>query len=212
MKNHPTSLRLLLLSMSLCLWLNAAAQTGFTISELSDSVFQRMQGRSFPKGCTVKRAALRYLTVLHVDAEGREHQGELVCNQLIAQDLLDIFKELYKARYPIERIRLIDDYGADDERSMRANNTSCFCYRTVGSSQKLSKHAQGLAIDMNPLYNPCVKGSRVQPSTSLRYADRGRKFSYKIERGDLLWRLFTERGFRWGGSWRSLKDYQHFER
>lgn len=173
MKNRPMRLRLLLLSMSLCLWLNTAAQAGFTISELSDSVFQRMQDKSFPKGCTVKRAALRY---------------------------------------PIERMRLIDDYGADDERSMRANNTSCFCYRTVGSSQKLSKHAQGLAIDMNPLYNPCVKGSRVQPSTSLRYADRGRKFSYKIERGDLLWRLFTERGFRWGGSWRSLKDYQHFER
>ena len=184
----------------------------FAVQELSDSVFQRMQGKSYPKGCIVKREDLRYLTVLHVDAEGQVHRGELVCNRLIAQDVLDIFKQLYEARYPIQRMRLIDDYGADDECSMQANNTSGFCYRVVSGSTKLSKHAQGLAIDINPLYNPCVKGTQVQPVTGRRYVDRSRKFSYKIERGDLLWRLFTERGFRWGGAWRSLKDYQHFER
>lgn len=184
----------------------------FAVHELSDSVFQRMQGKSYPKGCTVKRTDLRYLTVLHVDAEGNVHRGELVCNRLIAQDVLDIFKQLYMARYPIQCMRLIDDYGADDERSMQANNTSGFCYRAVSGSQKLSKHAQGLAIDINPLYNPCVKGVHVQPSTGRRYVDRRSKFTYKIERGDLLWRLFTERGFRWGGTWRSLKDYQHFEK
>lgn len=184
----------------------------FAVHELSDSIFQRMQGKSYPKGCTVKRTDLRYLTVLHVDAEGNVHRGELVCNRLIAQDVLDIFKQLYMARYPIQCMRLIDDYGADDERSMQANNTSGFCYRAVSGSQKLSKHAQGLAIDINPLYNPCVKGAHVQPSTGRRYVDRRSKFNYKIERGDLLWRLFTERGFRWGGTWRSLKDYQHFEK
>ena len=181
----------------------------FAVHELSDSIFQRMQGKSYPKGCPVKRTDLRYLTVLHVDAEGNVHRGELVCNRLIAQDVLDIFKQLYMARYPIQCMRLIDDYGADDERSMQANNTSGFCYRAVSGSQKLSK---GLAIDVNPLYNPCVKGAHVQPSTGRRYVDRRSKFNYKIERGDLLWRLFTERGFRWGGTWRSLKDYQHFEK
>ena len=184
----------------------------FAVHELSDSIFQRMLGKSYPKGCTVKRTDLRYLTVLHVDAEGNVHRGELVCNRLIAQDVLDIFKQLYMARYPIQSMRLIDDYGADDERSMQANNTSGFCYRAVSGSQKLSKHAQGLAIDINPLYKPCVKGAHVQPSTGRRYVDRRSKFNYKIERGDLLWRLFTERGFRWGGTWRSLKDYQHFEK
>jgi hypothetical protein len=184
----------------------------FAVHELSDSIFQRMLGKSYPKGCTVKRTDLRYLTVLHVDAEGNVHRGELVCNRLIAQDVLDIFKQLYVAGYPIEHMRLIDDYGADDERSMQANNTSCFCFRAVSGTKKLSKHAQGLAIDINPLYNPCVKGSRVQPTTGRPYTNRNRKFGYKIEKGDLLWKLFTEHGFSWGGAWKTLKDYQHFEK
>ena len=193
------------------MWMPLIAQD-FSISELSDSVFERMQGKSYPKGCTVKREELRYLTILHVDAKGKVHQGELVCNKAIASDLITIFKELYKAKYPIERMQLIDNYDADDERSMRANNTSCFCYRQINGSHKLSKHSQGLAIDINPLYNPCVKGQHVQPATGRRYANRKIRFDYKIERGDLLWQLFTAHGFRWGGAWRSLKDWQHFEK
>jgi prepilin-type N-terminal cleavage/methylation domain-containing protein len=147
-----------------------------------------------------------------VDANGGEHKGELVCNKAIAEDLIYIFRELYKARYPIERMTLIDRFDADDEQSMRDNNSSCFCYRVVKGTAKLSKHAQGLAIDINPLYNPCVRGRRVQPATASRYVNRQRSFNYKIEHGDLLWQLFTERGFRWGGAWRSMKDWQHFEK
>ena len=122
----------------------ATAQTmqGFSIQEISDSVFARMQGKSFPAHCTVKRSDLRYLQVLHVDAEGETHRGEMVCNKAIAEDLLEIFQELYRQRYPIERMRLIDDYDADDEQSMRDNNSSSFCYRVVEGSTKLSKHAQ----------------------------------------------------------------------
>ncbi len=187
------------------------AQGDFSVQPLSDSIFQVMKGKSYPEGCTIERSDLRYLTVLHVDAEGRVHRGELVCNKAIADNLLDIFRELYKARYPIERMQLIDNFDADDERSMQANNSSCFCYRVVKGSKHLSKHSQGMAIDINPLYNPCVKGEHVQPATARRYANRSRKFSYKIERGDLLWQLFTQHGFRWGGAWRSLKDWQHFE-
>jgi hypothetical protein len=203
---------LLLLMLLLCMAGRCVAQDAFTSQPLSDSVFAVMQGRSYPKGCTVSRTDLRYLTVLHVDARGETHRGELVCNKLIADDLLYIFKELYKARYPIEHMRLIDNYDADDERSMTANNTSCFCYRAVAGSKHLSKHAQGLAIDINPLYNPCVRGQRVQPANGRKWAHRARTFIYKIERGDQLWQLFRERGFTWGGSWRSVKDWQHFEK
>lgn len=187
-------------------------QTGFAIHELSDSVFSVMQGKSYPKGCTVKRSDLRYLTVLHYDEAGTIHQGELVCNKNIAKDFLDIFKKLFSAHYPIERMQLIDNFDADDERSMSANNTSCFCYRNVDGSKKLSKHSLGIAIDINPLYNPCVRNNKVQPNNGFPYTNRTRKFNYKIERGDLLWRLFTEHGFRWGGSWRTVKDWQHFEK
>lgn len=189
----------------------------FSVAPLSDSLFARMQGKSYPEGCTVARSDLRHVRVLHVDAQGRVHQGELVCNKAIAQDLLDIFRQLYQARYPIEKIRLIDDYEADDEQSMRDNNTSCFCYRTVSGTKKLSKHAQGLAIDINTRYNPWVrKGADgrqlVSPSNGTPYADRRQTYPYKIVKGDLLYRLFIQHGFQWGGNWRTMKDYQHFEK
>ena len=192
------------------------AQT-FTIDTISDGVFQRMQGKSYKKGCTVARAELCYLRLSHYDKDGREHVGELVCNKAIAEDLKAIFQELYKQKYPIERMRLIDDYDGDDERSMAANNTSCFNFRSIAGSGKLSKHATGMAIDINPLYNPYVKRRKdgttfVQPATATKYADRGKAWPYKIERGDLCHRLFVAHGFRWGGAWASQKDYQHFER
>ncbi|MBQ8462493.1 MAG: M15 family metallopeptidase [Prevotella sp.] len=99
---------------------------------------------------------------------------------------------------------------------MRHNNSSAFCYRPVSGSKTLSKHARGLAVDINPFYNPYYKdrpdGTRyVQPATAVIYCDRTKTFPYKITRGDLCHRLFTEAGFRWGGDWRSCKDYQHFE-
>lgn len=165
----------------------------------------------------VHAVELDTLTVQHIDANGKTQQGTIICNKAITQDLREIFAELYRAKYPIERIRPISEYGNDDERSMRANNTSCYCYRVVKGSTKLSKHAQGLAIDINPLYNPCVKRKKdgtllIQPVTGKPYADRSKSFKYKITTQDLCYRLFIQHGFRWGGSWRSLKDYQHFEK
>ena len=129
----------------------AAQNDAFKTDTLTDAVFQRMLGRSYPADCTVAKSELRYLQVLHYDAEGHVHKGEMVCNRRIADDLLDIFRRLYEAHYPIERMKLIDDYGADDEQSMQANNTSCFCYRAMAGGKRLSKHAQGLAVDINPL-------------------------------------------------------------
>ena len=189
----------------------------FRVDTLSDAVFSRMLGKSFPEGCTVARSDLRLLSVLHYDADGSTKHGQMVCNKAIADDLLDIFRQLYEARYPIERMTLIDDYDADDERSMTANNTSCFCFRQVAGSKKLSKHAQGLAVDINPLYNPCVRkksdgSTTVEPVAGAPYADRRKPSLYKLKRGDLCYRLFVEHGFRWGGAWKTVKDYQHFER
>ena len=209
-------IRLTLLSL-LTSCLSALSAQTFTSEPIPDSVFQRMKDRSYPEGCTIPRSNLRYLRLSHVDAEGCEHIGEMVCNKAIAQDLIDIFSQLYRQRYPIERIRLIDDYEADDERSMRHNNTSCFCFRRVSGTKKLSKHAQGLAVDVNTLYNPYVRTGRngqriVEPATAVNYVDRSRTFKYKISKGDLLHRLFLQHGFTWGGSWRTMKDWQHFEK
>lgn len=186
----------------------------FTVHHIPDSIFSLMQGRSYPKGCTVPRSSLRYLRVKHVDLHGRERQGELVCHQDIATDLIAIFRALYEARYPIERMELIDRYGANDDRSMRANNSSAFNYRHVAGTRVLSNHSYGRAIDINPLYNPYVSGDgrRVQPANARPYAQRSQSFPYKITQGDLCYQLFKQYGFTWGGDWRSKKDYQHFEK
>ncbi|MBQ9636483.1 MAG: M15 family metallopeptidase [Prevotella sp.] len=211
--------RILLVIMLGLLTVACHAQTSdaFCIDTISDAVFARMQGKSFPHGCSVSRSSLRLVRVLHTDFHGNTARGEIVCHKSIAQDLLDIFRELYRQHYPIASIRLIDDFDADDERSMQANNTSCFCYRVVNGSKKLSAHARGLAIDLNPLQNPCVRRRKdgtiiIQPHTGKAYANRARTFKYKITHNDLAYQLFTRHGFRWGGDWRSVKDYQHFEK
>ena len=200
----------------LCCTTGAQGQV-FTSQAIPDSVFATMQGRTWHDNPYIRRADLRYLRISHYDLEGRTHVGELICNKLIAQKLLTIFRELYNARYPIQQMRLPDVYGADDERQMRANNTSCFCYRNISDSKNLSKHARGLAIDINPLYNPYIRYSKkdghqiVEPATAKPYADRNATFPYKITTTDLCYRLFIKHGFTWGGAWRSVKDYQHFE-
>lgn len=206
----------LLIIACLSLLTTRAQDCNFSIDTISDAVFLRMQGRSFPANCTTPRSELRYLRVLHRNAEDSVLHGELVCNKAIAEDLLDIFRKLYEAHYPIEHIRLIDDYEADDELSMRDNNSSSFCFRVVSGTTKLSKHARGLAVDINTRYNPYVRtrnGRRqVSPDNSLPYVDRTKSFPYKIEEGDLCYRLFIEHGFTWGGHWQTMKDYQHFEK
>lgn len=188
----------------------------FVIEEIGDEVFARMR-YSYTPNPHVGRADLRYLRLLHRDARDRIVLGEMVCHRRIAADLVAIFRQLYDAHYPIARMVLVDEYRADDETSMRANNTSCFCYRTVAGSSKVSAHAMGMAVDINPLYNPYVKRRAngklfVQPANAEPYIHRERRFDYKIERGDLCHRLFVQYGFTWGGAWRTLKDYQHFEK
>jgi len=190
----------------------------FTAEPIPDAVFVRMQGKSWKTDCLLKRSDYRYLKILHRNAEGKSQMGEMICNKGIAKKLLKIFRQLYDADYRIERMVLIDHYDADDERSMMANNTTCFNYRVVKGSSKLSAHARGVAIDINPLYNPYVKkgrqGTVIQPKGGKKYAyhrDRRRDIPYKIDRNDLAYKLFTAQGFKWGGNWNSLKDFQHFE-
>lgn len=189
----------------------------FAAVAVPDKVFTRMQGKTYKDNCTVRRADLRYVKVLHYNSDGEILIGELVCDKVIAHDLVEIFRKLFNAKYPIERMRLIDDYGADDNRSMEANNTSCFNFRYVAGTKVLSNHSKGRAVDINPLYNPYVAKRKngvlvVNPEKGRPYANRSYKYKYKIEKGDLCYRLFKEHGFSWGGDWKTKKDYQHFEK
>ena len=188
----------------------------FRSMPLPDDVWQRMQGKTYQPNPYISRSDLLYLRLLHVDIDGRTLVGEMVCHRTIAARLVRIFRELYVGRYPIERMVLPDNYDADDERQMRANNTSCFCFRAIAGSTHLSHHARGLAVDINTLYNPYYRdkadGTRfVQPATAARFCNRNADFPYKIVRGDLCYRLFRQNGFTWGGEWNSCKDFQHFQ-
>lgn len=189
--------------------------SAFSCDTIPEAVRVRMRGKSYPEAeeeCPVSWSDLRYLKLLYYDYNGRVRRGEMVCNKAISGDLMYIFKELYKAKYPIAGIRLIDDYDADDTRSMEANNTSCFNYRPKTSGSSLSAHATGMAVDVNPLQNPYVKGEVVEPESAREYADRTVDFPHKITADDLCCKLFRSRGFQWGGAWNSVKDYQHFEK
>ena len=200
-----------------CLQLPAQVLSdGFTQGEITDAIFARIKGKSFKDNCTTPRADLRYLQVLHYNKEGEVLKGEMICHQSIANDLLAIFQELYKAKYPIERMKLVDEYDADDEASMRANNSSTFNFRYVSGTKSLSRHSRGMAVDINPLYNPYVRQRNgrtlVEPANAQPYVDRTKDFPYKIVKGDLCYRLFKKYGFTWGGEWKNSKDYQHFEK
>lgn len=188
----------------------------FYISEIPDDIFARMQGKSYKEDCTVPREDLRYVHVRHMGFDGEAKEGELVVNKAIADDVLAIFEELYKADYPIEKVRLVDEYDADDEASMSDNNSSAFNFRFISHTTRISRHGLGMAVDINTRYNPYVKTVdgklSIEPANGADYVDRSKDFPHKIDHEDLCYKLFKEHGFTWGGDWTHSKDYQHFER
>lgn len=186
----------------------------FKIETIEETTLNRMHGNSYPdSGCEIAVSDLRYLIIPHYDGKGSIRIGEIVCHQDVAEEFMYLFKELFKIKFPIERMELVDNFSGDDTKSMEANNTSAFNYRTVAGSDKLSRHALGMAIDINPLYNPCVRGDEVSPEAGRSYADRNRWFKYTLIKGDLVYKILHDKfGFSWGGDWDECKDYQHYEK
>ena len=189
---------------------------GFYQETLSDTLIERITGSSYHENDDISLDQLRFLHVLYYDFNNEIKDGELICNKQIADDLLEIFSTLYDNAYQIDKIQLIDVYDADDDLSCADDNTACFNYRVVAGSTTLSKHALGMAIDINPFYNPYVTypngKERISPAGSEVYADRSNDNPHMIRKGDLCYQLFIDHGFTWGGEWKSLKDYQHFQK
>ena len=183
---------------------------------IDDNIKSRINGKSYGDDCDVPYEDLRYIRILHKNLKGNTQIGEMIVNQSIVDDVLGIFEELYEGDYPIERMILVDEYDADDDMSMEANNSSAFNFRFIDGTTKRSSHSDGLAIDLNPLYNPYVRtiDSKivVLPENGKSYADRGLDNPYYIRKDDLCYKVFTQRGFTWGGEWESSKDYQHFQK
>ena len=166
---------------------------------------------SWRPGCPVAVSDLRLLTLTYWGFDDRSHQGELVVHQRYAEAIVSVFAQLFDARFPIERMELVDAYEGNDDRSMVANNTSAFnCREVAGRPGVLSEHSLGGAIDINPLINPWVHYGKVDPPEGAKYADRNQPWKGAIYADDIVVRAFAAIGWGWGGAWPDSHDYQHF--
>jgi len=194
------------------------AQFNANISEITPDVKQRMlEGDSWRQGCPIDLEDLRYLQVNHWNFKGETVSGEIIVHEEVANDMVYIFEELYSNHYPIRQMQLVSNFNGNDWESIEADNTSAFnCRPVTGKKKKWSKHAYGKAIDINPLENPYVsKKGHISHKESLKYKKRKHKDnSYAdqavVLKNDPITKLFKSYGWKWGGDWNTIKDYQHF--
>ncbi|MCK0174176.1 M15 family metallopeptidase [Mycolicibacterium sp. F2034L] len=171
-------------------------------------------GATWRPGCPVGPDELRRVESTYLGFDDRPHRGALVVHKDLVAEVVDILEELYALRYPLTSMRTVDAYpNAEDELSMADNNTSAFNCRGIPGSDSWSEHAFGRAIDLNPLLNPYIdRAGRIEPANAGPYVDRSRTEPGMLHPGDPAVQVFLSRGWRWGGDWRTPKDYQHFER
>lgn len=188
----------------------------FYSKDITDDIRERIDGKSYSKDCHIPYEELRYLRLAHIGFDGKSYLGEMIVNRLIADEVIEIFKKLYQAAYPIERMVLVDEYDGDDKKSMFANNTSAFNYRTIEGTNRLSLHSFGLAIDINPQFNPYINSFKgkmlILPQNGEEHVDRFGENPHYIRKNDICYKTFVEKGFTWGGDWTNIKDYHHFEK
>lgn len=181
------------------------------IHPLAASTRALMAGTTMHPGCPVGYDDLRLLEVVHVDFDGRDRLGLLIVHRHVAGDLREVFRRIHDAGFPIARMRLIERYGGSDDASMRDNNSSAFNCRRITGGTSYSQHSYGWAVDLNPVQNPYVRNDTVEPPAGRDYLDRSDVRPGMIVRPGPVTDAFDGVGWDWGGDWRTLKDYQHFE-
>lgn len=184
----------------------------FEIKEIDDDLFEKMIDTSFYNRGHIKRQDLRLLLVGHYNFDNEPSQGEIIVHEKVAEEILEIFQELYDHKYPIDKINLVHQYDGSDDLSMADNNTHSFNDRLMTGGKSLSHHAYGLAIDINPVQNPYVYNQIVLPPLGKDFLDRDMPIKGMIIKNDPCYQAFTSRGWQWGGNWTQPIDYQHFEK
>jgi hypothetical protein len=189
----------------------ATPRWGFTssVSALPDGLQRQMTGSSWRFGCPVPLSSLRLLELVHRGFDGHDRVGLLVLHRDVVEDVRAAMAASYADGFRIERMRLIDRFGADDDRSMAANNSSAFNCRRIAGTSSWSEHAYGRAIDLNPVQNPYVRGNTVEPAAGRAYLDRAVVRTGMLTRDGATVQAFLQRGWGWGGDWASSRDYQH---
>ena len=184
----------------------------FTSEPLPEHIIQLITGVTFHETTPFGYDYLAYLTVTHVNFDGESILGRLIVAADIAYEVLDIFREIYEGGFPIHSIKLIDYFGASDYLSMAANNSHAFNFRYIAGTSIVSRHGFGVAIDINPVQNPYIRGETVWPAAGAAYLDRSYIRPGMIVPGDVVYNAFISRGWTWGGHWTLPRDYHHFER
>lgn len=206
--------------VALCVGLSpeVRAETPPPVSPIPDQIWSFMQGTSWHKDLPCpKRDDLRLVEVPYRDFTGAEKSGYLIIDKALADEVRSIFTEIHQAgTYRIETMKLIDAYGGNDFKSIEANNTSAFNCRFTTGAKTMSAHARGRAIDINPLINPYVDKSGTSHKKSLGFVtkqQRAKSSAHGMILPDgVVVKTFRKYGWKWGGDWKSIKDYQHFSK
>ena len=180
-----------------------------TIRPIGPAVRARM-GATWRPGCPVGLDELRYVTVSFRGFDGRPHTGELVVHRRVAAQVVSVFARLYRARFPIEEMRLVTTADLEAHPTGDGNNTAAFVCRAARKQTRWSAHAYGLAVDVDPFQNPYRRGDLVLPELASAYLDRADRRPGMIRRGDAVTTAFAAIGWTWGGTWRSPRDLMHF--
>lgn len=162
------------------------------------------------KECPVAVDELSYLTVTFWGFDKQRHTGELIVNRSVARDVVSVFRQIHRARWPIEEMRVTARRELDAPPTGDGNNTSAFVCRAARLSEEWSEHAYGLAVDVNPFQNPYVRDDLTLPELAMAYRDRSWRRPGMLEAGDPVTSAFGQIGWEWGGDWNSSKDWMHF--
>ena len=181
-----------------------------SIEKLTRPRIERLKQGAWSEGCPITLSEIRSLKLLYLREDGSVQRGELVVAEKASEDIKHVFARLYQLRFPIHQMQSLENYGGDDDLSMADNNTSVLNCRNVKGTSKWSEHSYGLAIDINPLWNPYVRNKNVEPPQGTDFLDRSVSMPGLIRSGDPIVQFFAEIGWKWGGNWTRSKDYQHF--
>lgn len=165
----------------------------------------------YEKVTSIIEGQIAVINIYYYGYDKQVHSGQLLCNKRVAKELTQIFKELLDIKFPIYQVKPINHFNFDDNESMMSNNTTCFDFRNAVNSRKLSNHAYGLAIDINPIQNPYIKAKQILP-VNAQVDDTEGRIRHSDRLGSKAIEIFRKYGWTWGGNWNSLKDYMHFER
>lgn len=181
-----------------------------------DRATREDMGGSWRPGCPVPISDLRLLSLSFWGFDGDVHTGELIVNRRYATDVVGVFRKLFRAGFPLQKMEIVHEYAGDvytgQNDGPSDNDTAGFnCRSVLGSPGVWSEHAYGWAIDVNPIQNPYVSGSgEVLPREGRAYANRSRNRPGMIRPGGVVVRAFAAIGWEWGGDWHSFQDYMHF--